>query len=58
MTQNLVSVLFGDAFAVMNTIGLVAFALVGSAKAVREEFDLFGGCSCRTGNGVCRWPYA
>lgn len=26
----------------MNTIGLVAFALVGAAKAIREEFDLFG----------------
>lgn len=26
----------------MNTIGLVAFALVGTAKAIREEFDLFG----------------
>lgn len=26
----------------MNTTGLVAFALVGSAKAIREEFDLFG----------------
>ncbi|WP_394354285.1 trimeric intracellular cation channel family protein [Halorarum salinum] len=26
----------------MNTIGLVAFALVGSSKAIREEFDLFG----------------
>lgn len=26
----------------MNTIGLIAFALVGSAKAIREEFDLFG----------------
>ncbi|WP_284011098.1 trimeric intracellular cation channel family protein [Haloarcula pelagica] len=26
----------------MNTIGLVAFALVGSAKAIREEFDLLG----------------
>lgn len=26
----------------MNTIGLVAFALVGSAKAIREQFDLFG----------------
>ncbi|WP_142985772.1 trimeric intracellular cation channel family protein [Halorubrum cibi] len=26
----------------MNTIGLVAFALVGSTKAIREEFDLFG----------------
>jgi uncharacterized membrane protein YeiH len=34
--------LFGDPFAVMNTIGLVAFALVGSTKAIREEFDLFG----------------
>jgi len=35
-------VLFGDPFAVVNTTGLVAFALVGSAKAIREEFDLFG----------------
>ncbi|WP_106388672.1 trimeric intracellular cation channel family protein [Halorubrum aethiopicum] len=26
----------------MNTVGLVAFALVGSTKAIREEFDLFG----------------
>ena len=26
----------------MNVIGLIAFALVGSAKAIREEFDLFG----------------
>ncbi|WP_251330722.1 trimeric intracellular cation channel family protein [Haloplanus pelagicus] len=42
MTQNLVSVLFGDSFAVTNATGLVAFALVGSAKAIREEFDLFG----------------
>nr|WP_144920337.1 TRIC cation channel family protein [Halorubrum salsamenti] len=42
MTQSLVTVLFGDPFAVMNTIGLVAFALVGSSKAIREEFDLLG----------------
>lgn len=26
----------------MNTVGLVAFAFVGSSKAIREEFDLFG----------------
>ncbi|WP_044957618.1 trimeric intracellular cation channel family protein [Halarchaeum acidiphilum] len=26
----------------MNAIGLVAFALVGATKAIREEFDLFG----------------
>ncbi|WP_438267124.1 trimeric intracellular cation channel family protein [Haladaptatus salinisoli] len=26
----------------MNTIGLIAFALVGATKAIREEFDLFG----------------
>ncbi|WP_418285393.1 trimeric intracellular cation channel family protein [Halorubrum sp. DTA46] len=26
----------------MNTVGLVAFALVGATKAIREEFDLFG----------------
>lgn len=31
-----------DPFLLMNTIGLIAFALVGSAKAIREEFDLFG----------------
>lgn len=42
MSQDAFTVLFGDPFAVMNTIGLVAFALVGSSKAVREEFDVFG----------------
>ena len=42
MSQGLLSVLIGDPFAVMNTIGLVAFALVGASKAIREEFDLFG----------------
>ncbi|WP_144798901.1 trimeric intracellular cation channel family protein [Halorubrum depositum] len=42
MTGGLAATLFGDPFAVMNTVGLVAFALVGSTKAIREEFDLFG----------------
>lgn len=42
MNQDLFAVLVGDPFTVMNTIGLIAFAHVGSAKAVREEFDLFG----------------
>jgi len=42
VSRSLVAVLFGDPFAVMNTVGLVAFALVGSSKAIREEFDLFG----------------
>jgi uncharacterized membrane protein YeiH len=42
VSQGLITVLFGDPFAVMNTIGLVAFALVGASKAIREEFDLFG----------------
>jgi uncharacterized membrane protein YeiH len=42
MVQGFSGALFVDPFAVMNTIGLVAFALVGSAKAIREEFDLFG----------------
>jgi uncharacterized membrane protein YeiH len=42
MIQSFSGVLFVDPFAVMNTVGLVAFALVGSAKAIREEFDLFG----------------
>jgi uncharacterized membrane protein YeiH len=42
MAQNLLAVLFGSPFAVMNTIGLTAFAFVGSSKAIREEFDLLG----------------
>jgi len=42
MTGGVLATLFGDPFAVMNTVGLVAFALVGASKAVREEFDLFG----------------
>lgn len=42
MIRELIRILFGDPFAVMNTIGLIAFALVGSSKAIREEFDLFG----------------
>ncbi|TKX75237.1 trimeric intracellular cation channel family protein [Halorubrum sp. GN11_10-6_MGM] len=42
MTGGVLEVLFGDPFAVMNTVGLVAFALVGASKAVREGFDLFG----------------
>ena len=42
MIQGVSGVPFVDPFAVMNTVGLVAFALVGSAKAIREEFDLFG----------------
>jgi uncharacterized membrane protein YeiH len=40
--QEFVVVLISDPFAVMNAIGLVAFALVGASKAIREEFDLFG----------------
>jgi uncharacterized membrane protein YeiH len=55
--QGIISILFGDPFAVMNTIGLVAFALVGSSKAIREEFDVFGiaivgGCH-RRGLMIC-----
>ncbi|MFA9426914.1 trimeric intracellular cation channel family protein [Natronorubrum sp. A-ect3] len=42
MARDLVVVLLADPFVVMNTIGLVAFALVGATKAIREEFDLFG----------------
>ncbi|GAA0267257.1 trimeric intracellular cation channel family protein [Halobacterium noricense] len=42
MIQDVVATLFGDPFAVMNTVGLVAFALVGASKAIREEFDVFG----------------
>ncbi|ELZ28750.1 hypothetical protein C474_14689 [Halogeometricum pallidum JCM 14848] len=42
MGQGPLGVLFGNPFAVMNTIGLLTFALVGSSKAIREEFDLLG----------------
>ena len=42
MTQEIVEAPFVDPFAVMNTIGLIAFALVGATKAIREEFDIFG----------------
>jgi uncharacterized membrane protein YeiH len=42
MNGGVLATLFGDPFAAMNTVGLVAFALVGASKAVREEFDLFG----------------
>lgn len=42
MRESLFPVLFGDPFAVMNTIGLTAFAFVGASKAIREEFDVLG----------------
>jgi len=42
LVQALLHSLLIDPFAAMNSIGLAAFALVGSAKAIREEFDLFG----------------
>lgn len=42
MSQDVIAASFGDPFAVMNAIGLVAFAFVGASKAIREEFDLFG----------------
>lgn len=34
--------LLGDPFTVMNAVGLIAFALVGATKAIRERFDVFG----------------
>ncbi|SDY15322.1 trimeric intracellular cation channel family protein [Halobellus clavatus] len=40
--QEIVKSVLTDPFAGMNTIGLVAFAFVGSVKAIREQFDLFG----------------
>ncbi|ELZ21610.1 trimeric intracellular cation channel family protein [Natrinema limicola] len=58
MGQELLDVLFGDPFAVMNTVGLIAFALVGSSKAIREEFDLLGitivGLAMAFGGGATR----
>jgi len=42
VSQDVLATLFGDPFAAMNTVGLVAFALVGASKAIREEFDVLG----------------
>lgn len=47
-----------DAFAVMNVVGLLAFAVVGSLKAIDAEFDLLGvavlGVMTALGGGVTR----
>lgn len=40
--QAVIQSVLTDPFAMMNAIGLVAFALVGSVKAIRERFDLLG----------------
>ena len=37
-----VGTLFSSPFAILNAVGLMAFALVGASKAIREEFDLLG----------------
>lgn len=42
MVPNFVEAVPLDPFTAMNTVGLVAFALVGATKAIREEFDVFG----------------
>ena len=42
MIQDFATPVFHNPFAIMNAIGLVAFAFVGSSKAIGEEFDLFG----------------
>lgn len=54
VSQDFIADLFGDPFAVMNTIGLIAFAIVGSSKAVREEFDIFGILIVGIGGGESR----
>jgi uncharacterized membrane protein YeiH len=47
-----------DAFAVMNAVGLVAFAIVGSLKAADADLDVFGvavlGVLTALGGGVTR----
>jgi len=47
-----------EAFFVMNIIGLLAFAVVGSLKAIKEELDLFGitvlGTMTALGGGITR----
>ncbi len=56
--MSLLGTLFGGPFAVMNTVGLVAFAFVGASKAIDEEFDLLGitivGLSMAFAGGVTR----
>lgn len=56
--MSLPGMLFGGPFAVMNTVGLVAFAFVGASKAIDEEFDLLGitivGLSMAFAGGVTR----
>lgn len=47
-----------DPFAVMNAIGLVGFAFVGAAKAIKERYDVFGvtvvGVMTALGGGTTR----
>ncbi len=47
-----------EAFFIMNIIGLVAFAIVGSFKAIKEKLDLFGitvlGTMTALGGGITR----
>ncbi len=40
--RDVATAVLADPFVAMNAIGLVAFALVGASKAIREEYDLFG----------------
>lgn len=40
--MNFSEILSTDPFAVMNALGLIAFALMGATKAIREKFDVFG----------------
>lgn len=41
MDQNFAGAMFADPFAPIDTVGLVAFALVGATEAIREDLDLF-----------------
>ena len=49
---------FFDIFQIMNIIGLIAFAVVGSFKAIKEGLDLFGitvlGIMTALGGGITR----
>lgn len=50
--------MFQEIFSVMNIIGLIAFAVVGSFKAIKEKLDLFGitvlGVLTALGGGITR----
>ncbi len=58
MSRTVAPLLLIDPFAVVNAVGLVAFALVGASRAIREGYDLLGiatvGLATAFAGGVAR----